>query len=73
MDRTAAIAELPEVYATALRLRDEHVDRAAIANRLGIEIEAVEPLLRVAVAKLGGILAAQGRSPQATEETGGPQ
>jgi DNA-directed RNA polymerase specialized sigma24 family protein len=58
MDRTAAIAELPEAYATALRLRDDGMNEAGIAARLGIEIEAVGPLLRVAAAKLRGILTA---------------
>jgi len=56
MDRSAAIAELPEAYATALRLRDENLNDDAIAARLGIESEAVAPLLRVAVAKLDAIL-----------------
>ena len=58
MDRTAAIAELPEAYATALRLRDEDVNDETIAVRLGIEVEAVEPLLRLAAAKLDHFLAA---------------
>jgi DNA-directed RNA polymerase specialized sigma24 family protein len=58
MDRTAAIAELPEAYATALRLRDDDVNDEAIAARLGIEVEAVEPLLRLAAAKLNHILTA---------------
>jgi hypothetical protein len=59
MDRTAAIAELPNAYATALRLRDEKLDDEAIAARLGIEVDAVAPLLRIAVAKLDGILRSQ--------------
>jgi hypothetical protein len=54
MDRTAAIAELPEARAAALGLRDAGLtdelglDDQAIAARLGIEFEAVDPLLRLA-------------------------
>ena len=57
MDRTAAIAELPEAYAIALRLRDDDRNDQTIAARLDIEVEAVEPLLRLAAAKLDAILA----------------
>jgi DNA-directed RNA polymerase specialized sigma24 family protein len=67
MDRTAAMAELPEAYATALRLHNEDFDTETIAARLGIEIEAVAPLLKLAAAKLEHLLASsrpasQGRS-----------
>jgi DNA-directed RNA polymerase specialized sigma24 family protein len=44
--------DLPEAYATALRLRDLGCSDEMIADRLGIEPEAVAPLLRIAVAKL---------------------
>ena len=60
MDRTAAIAKLPEAYATALRLRDEDLTDEAVAARLEIEVEAVGPLLLVAEAKLAHILMAAG-------------
>jgi DNA-directed RNA polymerase specialized sigma24 family protein len=73
MDRTAAIAKLPEAYAIALRLRDEHLNNEDIAARLGIEVDAVEPLLRLAAAKLGGILGDDARSPQTREASGGPE
>lgn len=69
MDRTAAIAELPEAYAAAVRARDEALSNAEIAARLDIEFEAVEPLLRLAAAKLAAILADHGRSPQTPEDT----
>ena len=72
MDRTAAIAELPEAYAIALRARDEDLNDETIAARPGI-IEAVAPLLCVVAAKLGGILADNARSPQTRGETGGPE
>lgn len=73
MDRAAAIAELPEAYAAALRARDEHLNNQDIAARLGIEVEAVAPLLRLAAAKLGSILADHGRSPRPREETRDPE
>jgi DNA-directed RNA polymerase specialized sigma24 family protein len=63
MDRTAALDELPEAYATALRLRDADLSDEVIAARLGIEVEGVGPLLRLAAAKLGGILAADPSTP----------
>jgi len=43
---------LPEAYATALRLREAGCSDEMIADRLGIEPEAVPPLLRIAAAKL---------------------
>jgi DNA-directed RNA polymerase specialized sigma24 family protein len=43
---------LPDAYATALRLRDAGCSDDMIADRLGIEPEAVGPLLRIAMAKL---------------------
>jgi DNA-directed RNA polymerase specialized sigma24 family protein len=52
VDRTAALDELPESYAVALRLRDAGHDNTAIATALGTEPESVEPLLRLANAKL---------------------
>ena len=57
MDRTAAIGELPDAYAAALRLRDEDLSNEELAARVGVEVEAVEPLLRLAAAKLASILA----------------
>jgi DNA-directed RNA polymerase specialized sigma24 family protein len=51
---------LPEAYATALRLRDAGCTDEMIADRLGIEPEAVAPLLRIALAKLA-------RRPEAPE------
>jgi len=43
---------LPEMYATALRLRDAGCSDEMIADRLEIEPEAVAPLLRIAAAKV---------------------
>jgi hypothetical protein len=70
MDRTAAIAKLPDAYATALRLRDEDVGNEEIAARLGIELEAVAPLLRIAAAKLGAIVGATKPAPKPLAATG---
>ncbi len=58
MDLAAALDELPEVHAAALRLHRAGTDTAGIARELGIEVEAVAPLLRVAEAKLATLLAA---------------
>jgi DNA-directed RNA polymerase specialized sigma24 family protein len=50
-----AIDQLPEVYAAALRLRDERLTDTEIAERLGVEREGVSTLLLLAQAKLAGI------------------
>ena len=54
--RAGALAELPTVHALALRLSDEGEPPDRIAKLLGIEPEAVGPLLEVASAKLEEIL-----------------
>ena len=58
MDLASALDELPEVHAAALRLHRAGTDAAGIAAALGIEVEAVAPLLRVAEAKLASLLTA---------------
>jgi DNA-directed RNA polymerase specialized sigma24 family protein len=58
MDLAAAMSELPEVHAAALRMHRSGTGDAVIAETLGIEREAVAPLLRVAEAKLASLLAA---------------
>jgi DNA-directed RNA polymerase specialized sigma24 family protein len=55
MDEESTLARLPEGYAAALRLRRQGLDDAAIAERLGLEREAVGPLLQVAEAKLAAL------------------
>jgi DNA-directed RNA polymerase specialized sigma24 family protein len=81
MDLASALDELPEVHATALRLHRAGTDAGGIAAALGIEVEAVAPLLRVAEAKLASLLAAPdppeqggsgavGQSPDAGHEPG---
>jgi hypothetical protein len=45
VDRAEALQALPMSYAIALRLRDEGVERDAVARVLDVEPEAVGPLL----------------------------
>jgi hypothetical protein len=58
--RAAALAALPTVHAFALRLSDEGEPRERIARLLGMEPEAVGPLLEVAAAKLQEVLGRDG-------------
>jgi DNA-directed RNA polymerase specialized sigma24 family protein len=58
MDLVSALDELPEAHAAAIRMQRAGADPAAIATELGIEVEAVTPLLQVAEAKLASLLAA---------------
>lgn len=55
-DRTAALNRLPGPYALALRLREEGLSVPRVAEVLGIEPEAVGPLLALADAKLATLL-----------------
>lgn len=63
MEREEALRLLPLAHATALRLRDAGATDAVIATALGIEPEAVAPLLQVAETKLAA-LASPGASRQ---------
>jgi DNA-directed RNA polymerase specialized sigma24 family protein len=51
-----ALERLPETYAEVLRLREHGEADEAIAAQLGIEPEAVEPLVRVAEAKFAALI-----------------
>ena len=51
-----ALERLPATYAEALRLRERGETDEAIAAQLGMEPEAVEPLVRVAEAKLAALV-----------------
>jgi hypothetical protein len=51
-----ALERLPAAYAEALRLREHGEADEAIAAQLGIEPEAVAPLVRVAEAKLAALI-----------------
>jgi DNA-directed RNA polymerase specialized sigma24 family protein len=55
MDEESVLARLPEAYAAALRLRRQGLDEGAIADQLGLERQAVGPLLRLAEAKLAAL------------------
>ncbi|MCV7220482.1 hypothetical protein [Mycolicibacterium elephantis] len=50
--RADPLARLPLPYATALRLRDAGVDDEVIAERVGVELDALPTFMRVAEAKL---------------------
>ena len=52
MDRTDAIARLPERYAVVLRLHEAGVTADQLAAGFGIEPESVPNLLKIARAKL---------------------
>lgn len=54
--RTEALRGLPEAYALGLRLRDAGTPDDEIADRLGVEPEALGPLLAVAQRKLDALL-----------------
>ncbi len=56
MDRDDALAELPVVYATALRLADQGFSPDVIAGAIGTDPEAVPALLTVAAAKLAELI-----------------
>jgi DNA-directed RNA polymerase specialized sigma24 family protein len=71
MDLASALDELPEVHAAALRLHRAGTGAAGIAAALGIEVEAVAPLLRVAEAKLASLLAAPDPSGEGGSGTAG--
>lgn len=58
VERDAALALLPEAYADALQWRDDGAGPSLIAERLGIETEAVGPVMRIAESKLDALLRA---------------
>jgi DNA-directed RNA polymerase specialized sigma24 family protein len=66
VDETSALKALPEPYARALRLRAEGLRDAEIAATLDVPTVSVEPLLRIADAKLAALVgaSAQGSPPQ---------
>jgi DNA-directed RNA polymerase specialized sigma24 family protein len=70
VDREQALRRLPEGHVKAIRLRDQGLDDEAIAGRLGIPVEGVEPVLRMAEAKLAALVNRSSRefaSPPADE------
>ena len=63
-DHEDALTELPVAYAVALRLSDAGASTQMIAQAVGVEIEAVEPMLRLARAKLAEHMNIRGRAPK---------
>lgn len=57
----AAVAALPRVHALVLRGALAGFDEDELASLVGVPPESVRPLLRVAAAKLGALLADGGR------------
>ncbi len=55
MNEQDALAKLPEIYASVLRLRGEGLGDDRIAAALDLEPKAVGPLLRLAEAKLAAL------------------
>lgn len=55
MERDRALVQLPRAHSIALRLDEIGAGPCLIADCLGIELEAVGPLLQVAEAKLARI------------------
>ncbi|MDA4110102.1 hypothetical protein [Mycolicibacterium holsaticum] len=53
--RAESLTQLPLPYATALRLRDAGVDDEVIAERVGVEVDALPTFMRVAEAKLAAV------------------
>jgi DNA-directed RNA polymerase specialized sigma24 family protein len=56
MDRQTALLELATAHAVALRLHDAGAPDDSVAQALGIPVESVAGLLRVAEAKLTALL-----------------
>jgi hypothetical protein len=59
--RTAAIRQLPDTYALALRLRDAQLPDDVLADCLGIDVAGLAILLTMAEAKLEALLNGIGR------------
>lgn len=57
MDRDAALAQLPESFAVALRLQDRGASDPEIAHIIGIDVDAVAAHLDLAESKLARVLA----------------
>jgi DNA-directed RNA polymerase specialized sigma24 family protein len=58
----AALSQLPEAYAQALRLRDAGMSEATICQHLQIELEGLDMLMAVADEKLAAELHRTSRS-----------
>lgn len=56
MDRRTAIDALAPVHAHALRLLDKGVERSVVAARMGLDVDELNTLVRVAEAKVNRLL-----------------
>ena len=56
VDREAALRELPSVYAVVVRMADSGRDADAIAQALGVAVEAVPALVEVGRIKLAQLM-----------------
>jgi DNA-directed RNA polymerase specialized sigma24 family protein len=63
VEHEEALSRLPEGHARALRLRDQGLGEAAIADTLSIPTSGVGPLLTIAEAKLARLLAEESAEP----------
>jgi DNA-directed RNA polymerase specialized sigma24 family protein len=63
-DRIEAIAELPEGYGMALRLRDQGRSAQEIADHLDVDVAVVATLLEIAEGKLRRVLEADLSDPE---------
>jgi DNA-directed RNA polymerase specialized sigma24 family protein len=67
VDRAAALEQLPDAYAVALRLRDGGADDDAIAATVGVARAAVRSLLAIGERKLAEVLAQTTGSPASSD------
>lgn len=57
--RTEYLQWLPLPYATALRLRDAGIADEVIAERVGVDLDALATFMRLAEAKLAAVASEQ--------------
>lgn len=70
MDREDALSEIPAHYGVALRMAEAGATTEQISSALGIESEAVGPLIKIAEAKLRRVLGGRDDADQATYSAG---
>jgi DNA-directed RNA polymerase specialized sigma24 family protein len=56
LDRDEALAKLSEVHAAVLHWQSQGLDHPSMASRLGLDEEAIGPLIKLAEAKLQNVL-----------------
>ena len=68
MERTDAIAALPELYGRALALQEQGMGSPQMAHHLGVPEESIPSLLSLAAAKLARLEATAPHDGTSTEE-----